>query len=189
MAAILELVAEYGPLVYGLLFLYTFLKSGALPLFAGYAAHAGALDAGIVAIATFLGGYLGDELRFWVARRYGAAWLSRRPRLLPLVDRATVLLHQYGRAYIFAYRYPKGLRTVGAFPVGLTDLAWKHFTLLNAASAVTWTVVMVGLGYWFGPLIQDVVEAGFGAFSVALILLFVAGFVVLWRSSRAEATR
>ena len=187
MAAILEFVAAYGPLVYGLLFLYTFVKSGALPLFAGYAAHAGALDLGIVAAATFLGGYLGDELRFRVARRYGAAWLSRRPRLRPLVDRATQLLQRYGRAYVFAYRYPKGLRTVGAFPVGLTTIAWRDFTLLNAASAATWTLVMVGLGYWFGPYIEDAVQSGFGAFSVALLVLFVGGAVVLWRRARPRA--
>ena len=186
MTAVLELVEAYGPFVYGFLFLYTFAKSGALPLFAGYAAQAGALDVGIAAGATFAGGYLGDELRFRVARRYGAGWLSRRPRLLPMVARATDLLDRYGPAYVFAYRYPKGLRTVGAFPVGLTGMAWKRFTLLNAASAATWTLVLVGLGYWFGPLIEDAVQTGFGAVSVGLLVVFIAGAILLWRRRRVQ---
>ncbi|MHB2166466.1 DedA family protein [Alsobacter sp. R-9] len=187
MTAILDLVEAYGPFVYGLLFLYTFAKSGALPLFAGYAAQAGALDAGIVAGATFAGGYLGDELRFWIARRHGAAWLSHRPRLKPLVDRATSLLTRYGRAYLFAYRYPKGLRTVGAFPVGLTDMPWRRFTPLNAASAATWTAVMVGLGYGFGPIIEEAVQSGFGVASVVLLVAFIAVAAVLWRRREPRA--
>ena len=186
MTAVLELVEAYGPFVYGFLFLYTFAKSGALPLFAGYAAQAGALDAVFVAGATFAGGYLGDELRFRVARRYGAGWLSRRPRLRPMVDRATDLLDRYGPAYVFVYRYPKGLRTVGAFPVGLTGMAWTRFTLLNAASAATWTLALVGLGYWFGPLVEDAVQTGFGAVSVGLLVVFIAGAILLWRRRRVQ---
>ena len=44
MEGLLELIQEYGLWVYLLLFAYCALKSGALPLFAGYAAQAGALE-------------------------------------------------------------------------------------------------------------------------------------------------
>jgi membrane-associated protein len=184
MATILDLLAEYGLLFYGLLFLYTVAKSGSLPLFAGYAAHLGALDVALVSAATFSGGYLGDEVRFQLARRHGAAWLARRPRFSAAVARATGLLERHGRLYLFAYRYPKGLRTVGAFPVGLTTMPWSTFTGLNAASAGLWTLVMVGLGYGFGPWIDRMVERGFAFVSVALLALFVGTTVVLWRRHR-----
>ncbi|SEO03991.1 hypothetical protein SAMN05216227_104131 [Pseudorhodobacter antarcticus] len=67
--ATLALINEYGTLIYLLLFGYCALKSGSLPLFGGYAAQAGALDVGLVAVVVFAGGYLGDEARFAVARR------------------------------------------------------------------------------------------------------------------------
>ena len=88
MEALLTLLREYGSWVYLLLFGYCALKSGWLPLFAGYAAHTGALEVFVVAISSFAGGYLGDELRFAVARRYGVRWLSGRGRLQRLFEQA-----------------------------------------------------------------------------------------------------
>lgn len=61
---ILEWIEIYRAVVYAVLFGYCALKSGALPLFAGLVASTGALDVALVAIATFSGGHLGDELRF-----------------------------------------------------------------------------------------------------------------------------
>ena len=83
------------------------------------------------------------------------------------------MLERYGATYIFLYRYPKGLRTIGALPVGLTDISWRRFTILNAASAITWGVLLVGVGYVFGEVIEDAVTQGWGAFSVALLLISV----------------
>lgn len=63
MEGVLALIEQYGLLVYLLLFGYCALKSGWLPLFAGYAAHTGALYVGFVALVTFMGGYLVDYLK------------------------------------------------------------------------------------------------------------------------------
>ena len=77
MDGISELIREYGLWIYVLVFVYCMLKSGSLPLFAGYAAQTQILDLHIVLFATFAGGYLGDEARFFIARRFGDAWLNR----------------------------------------------------------------------------------------------------------------
>lgn len=167
--------------MYVLLFGYCALKSGALPLFGGYGAQVGALDLGLVATATFAGGYLGDELRFAVARRYGTGFVERRPRLEHLMSKAREMLDQYGPAYIFLYRYPKGMRTIGALPVGLTQMSWRRFTVLNGSSALMWTGLLIGAGYFFGSLIEDAVRDGWGAASVVLLLFFVAASVLAWR--------
>ena len=88
MDGLLELVREYGPWIYLLLFVYCALKSGALPLFAGYAAQAGVLELMPVVAATFAGGYLGDEARFAIARRYGDAWSNKWPRVPRAINAA-----------------------------------------------------------------------------------------------------
>jgi len=181
MDAFLALLNEYGTAVYVVLFAYCAFKSGALPLFAGYAAQTGALDVGIVAALTFAGGYLGDEARFALARRYGDGIVRGRPRLTRLLDKSTALLNRYGVAYIFLYRYPKGLRTVGALPVGLTDMAWRRFSALNAASALLWTGLLVGAGYLFGAAIREAAENGWGAVSVILLVAFIGITVLAWR--------
>jgi len=187
MEELLDLIKEYGTLVYVLLFAYCVLKSGILPLFAGYAAQVGALDIAMVATATLAGGYLGDEIRFHVARNHGTGFLQKRPRLGHLAARASMLLERHGPAYIFIYRYPKGLRTVGALPVGLTSIAWSKFTVLNFASAALWVVLLVGSGYAFGQLIEQSIAGTWAAFSILALLIF-AGIVIFMFTRAAPAS-
>jgi membrane-associated protein len=179
MEQFLEFVAEHGAYAYALLFGYSALKSGSLPLFAGIAAQAGALDVAAVAAASFAGGTLGDEARYWTARRYGASLMARPGRIPALVARAADLIARHGRWYMFLYRYPKGLRTVGAFPVGLTGMRWPEFAALNVASAALWSCVLVGAGYLFGEAIAGAVEAGFGTASAAMLAVVLAAFGLL----------
>ena len=181
MDTLLNLIESYGTAVYIILFLYCALKSGALPLFGGYAAQQGVLDPVLVGTAALAGGYLGDELRFSVARRYGASWVDGKPRLEKMMNHSEQLLKRYGAAYIFLYRYPKGLRTIGSLPVGLTDMSWRRFTILNAASAITWAFLLVGVGYAFGEIIEDAVTQGWGAVSVGLLFVSV---VLIWLGIR-----
>ena len=181
METFLDFIRDYGALSYTLLFAYCALKSGALPLFAGFAAQAGVLDVSWVVVAVFAGGYLGDEARFYAVRRYGVASLTARPRLAKALDTAKKLLDHYGTAYMFLYRYPKGMRTIGALPVGLTAISWPKFTLLNAASASLWTGLLVGAGFLFGETIEKTVSANWGLFSVGLLAVFVLLSYLAWR--------
>jgi membrane-associated protein len=186
MTQILEIVREYGNLVYALLFVYAALKSGSLPLFAGIAAQAGALDPLVAGSAAFAGGYLGDEARFCASRRYGDRIAAKYGWLAPYFARAASMLSRYGTWYIFLYRYPKGMRTVGAFPIGLTSIRWIKFTLLNAASALVWAALLVGSGYALGAAIADAVEVNFGIASVALL---VVGLICLFLGFRFTVVR
>jgi membrane-associated protein len=187
METILNIISDYGLLSYVILFLYCAFKSGALPLFAGIAAHLGALDVALVAFAVFMGGYLGDELRFYLGRKYGVENLSSNPRYQKSLVTAKLLLDRYGKAYIFLYRYPKGMRTIGSLPVALTDMTWPVFTALNFASATTWTLALVGVGYMFGSALENVIGDNWGLFSVALLAVFLLMTYIAWRHVEALA--
>ncbi len=175
------LLKDYGTLIYILLFAYCALKSGALPLFAGYAAQTGALDLAPIVLATFSGGYLGDEARFAAARRYGSTLYRGRPRIRRAIATAGAVMEHYGAAYIFLYRYPKGMRTIGALPVGLGTMPWGRFTGLNALSALLWTTILVGTGYIFGNVIERTVAQNWGLASVSLLIVFAVVSLLAWR--------
>lgn len=179
---LLGLVSDYGIWIYILLFLYCALKSGALPLFAGYAAQADILELLPVVLATFAGGFLGDEVRFAVARRYGDSWSNKWQWLSKAVSTAKVLVARYGWVYVFLYRYPKGMRTIGALPMGLGTLSWYKFTVLNAASAFLWTSILVGIGYLFGAQIENSINDNWGIASVLLLVLMASGILYAWYS-------
>ena len=185
MEGVLALIQQYGLLVYLLLFGYCALKSGWLPLFAGYAAQTGALSIDFVVLAVYMGGYLGDELRFALARAYGTAWLEKPNRLGRLFKKASELANRYGTAYIFLYRYPKGLRTIGALPIGLTSISWPRFSLLNACSAVVWAIVLVGGGFTFGATFDSLGVENLTALSLLFLCVFLITLYRLW-SQTAE---
>jgi len=186
MESMLALIGEYGRAVYVVLFLYSSLKNGALPLFAGYAAQQGMLDPVLVALVTGVGAYVGDELRFAVARRYGTALLSGRPRIAVWIRLGEKLLHRYGVLYIFLYRYPLGLRTLGALPLGLTDIKWRRFTVLSAVSATIWSLVLLSLGYVFGGTIERALAEGWAVLPVVLLL---AAVLLIWVGIRRVAKK
>lgn len=174
MQVLLDWISVNTFAVYAILFSYCALKSGALPLLAGVIAHQGALDPVLVALSAFLGGYLGDEVRFAVARIYGDRLFASRPRLRRWIDQASAVLDRYGAVYIFLYRYPKGMRTIGALPVGLSRMKWTVFTVLNAASAIVWAGLLVGIGYLLGDQVAAAAESWWGTASVALLIVFLA---------------
>lgn len=184
MEQLLNWIAINQTAVYLLLFGYCALKSGALPLLAGVLAQTGALELTPVIAASFLGGYLGDEARFAVARRYGDKLFASRPKWRRFVDRAAEVSQKYGSAYIFLYRYPKGMRTVGALPIGLSDMPWPRFTVLNAASTALWSGLLVGAGVLFGDQIADAADSWWGTLSVVILVVFL---VVAWLAFRRFA--
>jgi len=83
------------------------------------------------------------------------------------------LMDRYGAGYIFLYCYPKGMRTIGALPVGLATMPWMRFTALNAASASVWMALLVGGGFLFGAQLDDVMATGRSLVSVAMLALFL----------------
>lgn len=184
---IADLVRANGVLVYALLFAYCALKSGLLPVAAGYGAQAGLLDWQPALLAVFLGGYLGDELRFAVARRYGDRLSIVWPRLKPMLIRARTLMERHGAAYIFLYRYPKGARTIGAVPLGLGSMPWLTFTGLNALSAAIWAALLVGAGYALGASFGASIEAWWPVLTFVLLVAFALAVWQAWRQAERPA--
>lgn len=176
------LAAEYGPWLYALLFGYAALKSGFLPVAAGYLAALGSLDWRWAMLAAFAGGYLGDEVRFWIARRYGG-WLRARPRLVAPMAVATMALNRYGVGYIFLYRYAKGLRTIGALPLGLSAWSWRRFSPLNFLSAALWAFLLVGGGYVAGEAVVTALGVHAGWFGIAVLIVVTIAAAIVWRAT------
>lgn len=73
------------------------------------------------------------------------------------------------------------MRSIGALPVGLAHMKWPVFTVLNASSALLWTGLMVGAGYYFVAAIELAVEDGWGDFSIVLLLVFLGLGFLGWR--------
>jgi membrane protein DedA with SNARE-associated domain len=145
------LIADYG---YVAVFAGALLEGETLLILAGFAAHQGYLQLyWVIGIALF-GGFLGDQIYFWLGRRHGAWMLSHFPRLVPLVERTYALIERYHEVLIVGIRFLYGLRTIGPMVFGMSAVQAWRFMLFNLLGAAIWAVVIGSAGYLFGQVLD-----------------------------------
>jgi membrane protein DedA with SNARE-associated domain len=182
--AILEVVRSNGDAAYAFLAAYAASNSLLLPLFAGYAAHMEAVAFWPAVWCVWIGGVVGDEIRFEIGRRFGTRLFEALPRVRTGLEVAARLADRHQIVMAFAYRYPHLIRGFGGFAFGMSGIARLRFTLLNVLSAAIWAPALVGAGYGFGHLSEQALGDAAGQASLAML----AGFLLLawWLSRRLD---
>ena len=122
LTAFLDLIRQHGDAAYTIMFAYAASHSLLLTLFAGYAAHSGALQLGTLIVVCWFGSFAGDAVRFWIGRRFGNQLIASIPRLERAVQMAARLADRHYVLMILFHRYPHGIRSIA----GLTKFALAH---------------------------------------------------------------
>jgi membrane protein DedA with SNARE-associated domain len=147
------LLEQYG---YAAVALGSLLEGETFVVLAGYAAHRGYLDLGVVIAIAAGGARLGDQAWFLAGRRYGPRLLARWPRLAGAVRVGTAQLERNAAWFVVTNRFMYGLRTAGPIAMGMSDLAWHRFAILNAIGALLWATVIAVVGYALGEALHRV---------------------------------
>jgi membrane protein DedA with SNARE-associated domain len=185
LSSFLELIRQHGDAAYSLMFAYAASHSMLLTLFAGYAAHSGALSFGTLVVICWLGSFAGDAFRFWIGRRFGTRLLARFPRLARPAQIVTRLADRHHMWMILLHRYPHGIRGVAGFAYGMSSLGWPTFLSLNFVAAGIWSCAVVSTGYAFGQVSEKVMsDASSGLGSVMLIAFLGLSWFVSRRLDR-----
>jgi membrane protein DedA with SNARE-associated domain len=169
----LELIRQHGEAAYSLLFAYGASHSLLFGLFAGYAAHSGALDFVTLLIVFWSGSFFGDVIRFWIGRRYGARWFRSFPRLEKLLHTAARLTDRHYLLMILFHRFPHGIRSAAAFAYGMSQLPWSTFLALNFVAAGLWSVSVVWVGYAFGHVSDKVMSDASSGLGMVMLIVFL----------------
>lgn len=179
------LVAEYG---YVAVFVGSLLEGETVLLLAGAAAHRGYLSFYAVTALAFCGGMLGDQLLFAVGRRYGVDLLRRYPTLAARAEPARQAIKRHQNLLVVGVRFMYGLRLIGPFMIGMSEVSSQRFLYLNMLGAAIWAPAVVGVGYAFGHtldwLLADI--ARFEVAGLALLVVGVAGFAI-WRRRQRKS--
>ena len=174
-----SLIAQYG---YFALFAGTLLEGETVLVLAGFAAYQGYLQLHWVILTAMLGGFLGDQIYFWLGRRHSAWVLSHFPRLLPVFERANVLIERYHEVLIVGIRFLYGFRTVGPMALGMSVVVAWRFMLFNALGAVIWAIGIGAAGYLFGNALALFFHDFKKVEQTLLVAILLAGFIVWgWR--------
>lgn len=175
LASFLDLLRQHGDAAYSFMFAYSASHSLLFGLFAGYAAHSGALVLGTLIAVCWIGSFAGDALRFWIGRRYGAQLLRRFPKLERGVHTAARLADRHYLWMIMIHRFPHGIRGMAGFAYGMSRLPWSTFLALNFVAAGLWAVAVVMAGYAFGHVSEKLMSDA----SSTLGLVMLVGFLGL----------
>jgi membrane protein DedA with SNARE-associated domain len=173
LTSFLDLIRQHGDAAYSFMFAYAASHTLLLALFAGYAAHAGALDFGALIAVCWLGSFTGDAIRFWIGRRFGTRWLGRFPRLQRAIQTAAQLANRHHVWMILLHRYPHGIRGVAGFAYGMSALPWSTFLVLNFVAAGLWACAVVSAGYAFGQVSEKVMSNASSGLGLAMLVAFL----------------
>jgi membrane protein DedA with SNARE-associated domain len=173
LASFLEIIRQNGDAAYSLMFAYATSHSLLLALFAGYAAHSGALKLGTLIAVCWFGSFAGDAVRFWIGRRYGARLLKKYPWLERNVRTAIKLADRHYLLMILFHRYPHGIRGIAAFAYGMSNLPWSTFLALNFVAAGLWSGAVVMAGYGFGQVSEKLMNDASSALGVVMLVAFL----------------
>lgn len=146
-----QFIADFG---YWAVLAGTFFEGETVPVLAGFAAHEGILRLDLVMLCAFIGSFCGDQLWFWVGRRYGKTWLAKHPKSAAAAERVGRLLDRWGDWFVLSFRFLYGLRAVSPVAIGLSSISALRFATLNLISAAVWAVTVGSLGYLFGQAIE-----------------------------------
>ncbi len=117
-------------------------------------AHRGTLDVRGVVLAAFVGGLCGDQAWYWIGRRYGARVLASRPRWSERAARVSERMRRWGDAYVVAFRFLYGLRTISPLLLGMSGFPPLRFACLNAIGAALWSVTITAAGWALGSAVE-----------------------------------
>src|SRR5882672_11866471 len=110
LASFLELIRQHGDAAHSFMFAFAASHSLLLTLFAGYAAHSGALALGTLIAVCWIGSFAGDVVRFWIGQRYGSQLLRKFPKLERGVQTAARLADRHYLWMVMIHRFPHGIR-------------------------------------------------------------------------------
>lgn len=186
MEGIYEILAEYSDWFYLVTVLWAFLEGESFVILAGAAAYHGALNLPLLIASAWFGSFAGDQFYFLLGRRYGQRLLDRFPRWRGGVDQALRLLHDYHIGFILSFRFIYGVRNVASFAVGMSEVRWTRFVVLNFIAAGVWASAFAGTGFLLAKAFEAVLGDVARTFGLVMLAVFL---IVAWAVLRMHRRR
>ncbi len=185
---IYKLIEQYEDLFYIITFVWAFLEGETFVIFAGAAASQGMLNQYMLIAAAWLGSFCGDQLYFWIGRRYGHRLLKRFPKLQGGVNVALGMLHKYHVGFILSFRFIYGVRNFSSFAMGMSPIGWPRFAALNFIAAFVWANAFAWAGYLLGKTFEAVLGDIAKDFGLIMLCVFaLVGLILFLVHRRGKA--
>jgi membrane protein DedA with SNARE-associated domain len=125
---------------------------------AGIIAANGGLEIYLVVLAGAIGGFLGDNVSYWLGHRFGprlADRFIRDGRGRELYDAARGQLAERGPTIVIVGRFIPGGRAVTTFAAGTVGYPYGRFVVVDSIAALAWATYTAMLGFVVGSSMRD----------------------------------
>jgi undecaprenyl-diphosphatase len=193
-----------APWGYVIVFLATFLENSigagvivpgeTIVIIGGVYASLGDLWLPGVAAVAVIGAVLGDNLGYWIGRRFGRGFLERHGRKLFITPQRLAAAEGYyakhGGKTVFLGRFVPVVRSVGFIVAGISHMEWRKFIVYDVAGALIWGIGHSLLGYALGTSYQRweqyLTPIGIGLGALLLLLIGGSKFLAMRRKVKEE---
>ena len=165
---------------------------------AGYLVWQGDLRLPLILLVGILSAIVGDNLGYWIGRRYGQEAIARYGRWVLLtparLEATRRFVTRYGAFGVFAARFIVGLRFMAGPLAGSTGLPPLAFVAANVLGAVVYVPTMVAAGYGVAYGLGDYLkrfERIVGKVEHVVLIGAIIGTLAFlgWRALRAARDR
>lgn len=186
-----QLVADYGTLVYIILFCIIFCETGLVvtPFLPGDSLlfMAGALSAldsndlniGFIVLLLMVAAILGDGLNYSIGRYFGQKLFSNPDSKIfkqKYLKRTQEFYAKHGGKTIFLARFVPIVRTFAPFVAGMGKMPYRRFGMFNISGGIAWICLFCFAGYFFGNL--EFVQQNMKFILIAIILISVMPAII-----------
>jgi len=158
-----------------------------------YAGATGRVNIFLVVIAAAAGAIAGDNIGYWIGRRFGYPWILDHQSRLHLTPRrlklGQYLFLRHGGKVVFFGRFVAVLRALAALLAGINRMDWKRFLVFNATGGILWASVYGFGAFLFGRRLTNTLSSVGFLLAGAAIVLVVVGLIVARRHERRWADK
>lgn len=182
---LVQITSEYQNWTYLILFIIIFAETGFvvtpfLPgdslLFAAGALIAGGksgLDIYLLTVILIIAAVSGNTVNYLLGKFLGPKVFKEKNKILKLsyyLQTKAFFDKHGGKAVIFS-RFVPIIRTVAPFVAGVGHMPFGRYTLYNVAGGVSWILIFLFCGFWFGKV--PFIEKNFSLVAIIIILISI----------------
>jgi membrane protein DedA with SNARE-associated domain len=171
-----SLIENYGYLA---ILVITFIEGETIVILAGIAAHLGLLELHWVIVTAIVGSVSGDQLWYYMGRRWGPKIIARRLSWQEGAQKVYKHLERHQYWLILTFRFYYGIRNVTPFVIGSAQIPRLRFFVLNLIGAIVWAICFSFSGYFLGKAFEEFID-GYHRYALYVIGGVVAIGMLVW---------